>query len=70
MLMALMVTDESLDAHLLWFAARVIGIAGIGLIFFSGDIGLGPPRYGILAGLGFGGLAVALPAPYKNGRLP
>ncbi len=54
------IKDDSLDAHLLRLSARVISFLG-GLIIFanSGQI-LGLPVFSILAGLGIGGLAVAL----------
>ena len=53
---------ESIDAHLIRVSARLMGIVGsFGLLAFGADR-LGVPVYGIAAGLGVGGLAVALAA--------
>ncbi len=53
---------ESVDAHLIRLAARVLGILGaLALLAVAADR-LGIPVYGIVAGLGVGGLAVALSA--------
>ena len=54
------IPDESLNASLLRLAARVLGIIGIVLILAYSAQGLGVPVLGVMAGLGFGGLAVAL----------
>jgi MscS family membrane protein len=53
---------ESIDAHLIRVGARLLGIVG-GLAFIAaGADRLGVPVYGIVAGLGVGGLAIALAA--------
>ena len=54
------VTEESLDANLLRMIARVIGFIGAVFIFAVGIQDLGIPVVGLVAGLGVGGLAVAL----------
>ncbi len=54
------IPDESLDADLLRLGARVIGFVGGVLILAYGAQDLGLPVLGLLAGLGVGGLAVAL----------
>ena len=54
--------EASVDAHLLRLLARVIGVAAVLLILFYGGIQLGLSLYGLVAGLGVGGLAVALAA--------
>lgn len=54
------IPDQSLDANLLRLCARVIGFVGIVLILAYGAQALGLPVFGLLAGLGIGGLAVAL----------
>ncbi|MEI6226951.1 MAG: mechanosensitive ion channel family protein, partial [Deltaproteobacteria bacterium] len=53
---------ESVDAHLIRLAARVLGILGALTLLSLGADRLGIPVYGIVAGLGVGGLAVALAA--------
>ena len=54
------IPDDSLNAHLLRLSARTIGtVAGV-LIIGSAAHALGLPVYSIVAGLGIGGLAVAL----------
>ncbi len=56
------ISPESLDAHLLRLAGRVVGAgAAIALLFYGGSQ-LGVPLYGLVAGLGVGGLAFALAA--------
>lgn len=56
------ISPESLDAHLLRLAARVVG-AGVAIVLlFYGGSQLGVPLYGLVAGLGVGGLAFALAA--------
>jgi MscS family membrane protein len=53
---------ESIDAHLIRICARLLGIvAGAGLLAVGLDR-IGVPLYGIVAGLGVGGLAIALAA--------
>lgn len=51
---------KSLNADLLRLTARVIGVVGGVLILAYGAQALGLPIFGVLAGLGVGGLAVAL----------
>ncbi len=56
------IAPESLDAHLLRLAARVLAtVVAIVILFYSGSQ-LGLPLYGLVAGLGVGGLAIALAA--------
>ncbi len=54
------IAPESVDAHLIRLAARVLGIVGALALLALGADRLGIPVYGIVAGLGVGGLAVAL----------
>ncbi len=56
------IPDQSLDANLLRLLARIIGILSIASIAAYGAQQLGLPVLGVLAGLGVGGLAVALAA--------
>ena len=56
------INPESLDAHLIRLAARFVGIiAALALIFRVANQ-VGVPVYGLVAGAGVGGLAVALAA--------
>jgi MscS family membrane protein len=56
------IAPESIDAHLIRLGARLLGIlGGLALLAVAADR-LGIPVYGIVAGLGVGGLAVALAA--------
>jgi MscS family membrane protein len=56
------IAPESIDAHLIRICARLLGIlVGAGLLVMGADR-LGVPLYGIVAGLGVGGLALALSA--------
>ncbi len=56
------IAPESVDAHLIRICSRLLGIvAGAGLLAAGADR-LGMPLYGIVAGLGVGGLAIALAA--------
>ena len=56
------IEDDSLNAQLLRLSARIVGIA-LGLtIIFSGASQIGLPVVGVLAGVGVGGLAIALAA--------
>lgn len=56
------IPPESVDAHLIRVTARLLGILGtMGLLAVGADR-LGLPVYGIIAGLGVGGLAIALAA--------
>ena len=54
------ISEESFDANLLRLAARFIGIVGGVVILARGAQELGVPLYSVVAGLGIGGLAVAL----------
>jgi MscS family membrane protein len=54
------IPDQSLNAHLLRIAARTVSIVVvIGIILYVSNR-LGVPLYGLVAGLGVGGLALAL----------
>jgi len=53
---------ESLDAHIVRGGVRMLGIAGAAALLAVGADRVGMPLYGIIAGLGVGGLAVALAA--------
>jgi MscS family membrane protein len=56
------IAPQSIDAHLIRVSARLVGtIAGAALIAIGADQ-VGVPVYGIVAGLGVGGLAIALAA--------
>ncbi|MFH0997314.1 MAG: mechanosensitive ion channel family protein [Pseudomonadota bacterium] len=56
------IAPESIDAHLIRICSRMLGaISGAGLLALGADR-LGIPVYGIIAGLGVGGLAIALAA--------
>ncbi|MGB5297539.1 MAG: mechanosensitive ion channel family protein [Thiogranum sp.] len=56
------VSENSLDAQLLRLSARIIGIVlGIVLVFYGANQ-IGIPLVGVLAGVGVGGLAIALAA--------
>ena len=54
------IPDASLDANLLRLSARVVGFVGGVLILAYGAQDIGLPVLGLIAGLGVGGLAVAL----------
>jgi MscS family membrane protein len=56
------IPDQSLDANLLRLLARILGILTVACIAAYGAQQLGLPVLGVLAGLGVGGLAVALAA--------
>ncbi|MBN8507250.1 MAG: mechanosensitive ion channel family protein [Burkholderiales bacterium] len=56
------IPSESVDAHLIRISARLIGILGTMALLAFGADRLGLPVYGIIAGLGVGGLAIALAA--------
>lgn len=54
------IPDQSLDASLLRLCARIVGIVGgVGILAYAGNA-LGLPVFSLVAGLGIGGLAVAL----------
>jgi len=56
------IAPQSIDAHLIRVGARLVGaVAGATLIAIGADH-VGVPVYGIVAGLGVGGLAIALAA--------
>ena len=56
------IPDQSLNAHLLRLLARTFGIvAAIAIVFYVSKQ-LGVPLYGLVAGLGVGGIALALAA--------
>ncbi|MHC1767273.1 MAG: mechanosensitive ion channel family protein [Verrucomicrobiia bacterium] len=56
------IAPESIDAHLIRICTRLLGIVGAAVLLAVGADRLGMPVYGIVAGLGVGGLAVALAA--------
>jgi MscS family membrane protein len=56
------IPPESVDAHLIRVSARLLGILGAMALLAVGADRLGLPVYGIIAGLGVGGLAIALAA--------
>jgi len=56
------IPDQSLNAHLLRLIARVIGIIAVIALIFYLSKQLGLPLYGLIAGIGVGGIAVALAA--------
>lgn len=53
---------ESIDAHLIRICARLAGMIGGAGLLAAGASDLGLPVYGVVAGLGVGGLAFALAA--------
>ncbi|MEI7672164.1 MAG: mechanosensitive ion channel family protein [Deltaproteobacteria bacterium] len=56
------IAPESVDAHLIRICSRLLGgLSGAGLLALGADR-LGVPVYGVIAGLGVGGLAIALAA--------
>jgi MscS family membrane protein len=55
-----LVSAESLDSHIVRGGARLIGIGAAAVLLALGADRVGMPLYGIIAGLGVGGLAVAL----------
>jgi MscS family membrane protein len=56
------IAAESIDAHLIRVSLRLLGIIGSATFLAVGANELGIPVYGIVAGLGVGGLAIALAA--------
>lgn len=54
------IPDASLDANLLRLVSNVIGLVGVFIILAFGGQSVGLPIVSVLAGLGIGGLAVAL----------
>ncbi len=60
MILSPAIPEESLDANLLRLLARVIGVVASVFIIAYGAQEIGLPLFSVLAGLGVGGLAVAL----------
>ncbi len=56
------IAPESIDAHLIRICTRLLGIVASAALLGMGADRLGVPVYGIVAGLGVGGLAIALAA--------
>ena len=56
------INTESIDAHLIRICSRLVGIVAAAGLLAVGASQLGLPVYGIVAGLGVGGLAIALAA--------
>ena len=56
------IASESVDAHLIRISALLLGIVFSMVLLALGADRLGIPVYGIIAGLGVGGLAIALAA--------
>ena len=56
------IPDQGLNAHLLRFTARIFGIVAVTAIIFHVSKQLGVPVYSLVAGLGVGGIAIALAA--------
>jgi MscS family membrane protein len=56
------IPDQGLNAHLLRVAARTFGVAAVIAIVLYVSNQLGAPLYGLVAGLGVGGIAIALAA--------
>ncbi|MDH5726825.1 MAG: mechanosensitive ion channel family protein [Nitrospira sp.] len=59
-IVSLNLPEKGFDTHLWRIGARVLGVAGGVIIFGVGAQQLGLPLYSVVAGLGIGGLAVAL----------
>lgn len=56
------IPDQSYDAHLLRLVARVSGLLAAGGVVIYGADKIGIPALGIIAGVGVGGVALALAA--------
>ena len=56
------IAPESVDAYLIRISMRLLGLAAMAGLLSLGADRLGVPVYGIVAGLGVGGLAIALAA--------
>ena len=56
------IAGNSLDTHLLRLAARVAAIGSAGAILIYGANEIGIPAFGLIAGIGVGGFALALAA--------
>ena len=63
------IPDQGLDASLLRLAARITGLIAATTLLAYGARDLGIPVFGVIAGLGVGGLAVALAAQNTLGNL-
>ncbi len=63
------IPDQGLDANLLRLAARITGLIAATTLLAYGARDLGIPVFGVIAGLGVGGLAVALAAQSTLGNL-
>jgi MscS family membrane protein len=56
------IASESIDAHLIRICSRLLGVIVAAALLVVGAERIGIPVYGIIAGLGVGGLAIALAA--------
>jgi MscS family membrane protein len=56
------IASESIDAYVIRIGLRLLGLASVAVLLALGAERLGVPVYGIMAGLGVGGLAIALAA--------
>lgn len=56
------IKPRSIDAHLTRICTRLLGFAAAATLLISGADDVGIPVYGVIAGLGVGGLAIALAA--------
>jgi MscS family membrane protein len=56
------IAPESIDAHLIRICTRLLGLVAAATLLAIGADRVGLPVYGIIAGLGVGGLAIALAA--------
>ena len=56
------IAPESIDAHLIRISTRLLAMVGGAALLAVGADRLGIPVYGVIAGLGVGGLAIALAA--------
>jgi MscS family membrane protein len=56
------IPDDGIDAHLIRIIARLLGMSFAAGLLAMGADRLGVPLYGVVAGLGVGGLALALSA--------
>lgn len=56
------ISSESVDAYVVRIGTRLFAIAAVAVLLGMGAERLGVPLYGIIAGLGVGGLAIALAA--------
>jgi MscS family membrane protein len=56
------ITPEGVDAHLIRLCTRLLGLVAWAFLLVIGADRVGIPAYGVVAGLGVGGLAIALAA--------